>query len=95
MYENLYNQHTFKDLIEATAMNLLRHSPSPPCLGREGNIISRAGNNALEKEHIVIHFDICRGRAGRSSRGSLQINHCHGTRGDGASRPAICRPLVR
>ena len=96
MYENMYNQHIFKDLIEAPAMNQLRLSPSPPGRGREGNIISRAGNNALEKEHIVIHFDICRGRAGRSSlRGSLQINHCRGTRGEDASRPTICRPLVR
>ena len=71
MYENMYNQHTFKDLIEAPAMNLLRLSPCPPGRGREGNIISRAGNNALEKEHIVIHFDICRGRAGRSARGEV------------------------
>ena len=63
IYENNV-QSTFKDyLIEAPAMNQLRLSPSPSRRERVENIIwSGVGNSSVKKEHIVIHFDICRGR---------------------------------
>ena len=62
IYENNV-QSTFKDLIEAPAMNQLRLSPSPSRRERVENITwSGVGNSWVKKEHIVIHFDICRGR---------------------------------
>ena len=53
IYENNV-QSTFKDLIEAPAMNQLRLSPIPSRRERAENIIwSGVGNSSVKKEHIV------------------------------------------